>query len=87
MAVSVFPGSAKGKTVESVIIPMVRGPQKSRRYTLCVSSQAGCAMNCGFCHTGERARCCRHDPVLCLPGSVRLTCRGEQTMPGFTISQ
>ena len=33
-------------TVESVIIPF------QGKYTVCLSSQVGCAMNCSFCHTG-----------------------------------
>ncbi len=36
-----------GASIESVIIP------EAGRLTLCVSSQAGCAMNCGFCRTGK----------------------------------
>jgi 23S rRNA (adenine2503-C2)-methyltransferase len=35
-----------GDTVESVLIP-----EEDRR-TLCISSQAGCALKCGFCATG-----------------------------------
>lgn len=35
-----------GETVESVLIP-----EEDRR-TLCISSQAGCALRCGFCATG-----------------------------------
>jgi 23S rRNA (adenine2503-C2)-methyltransferase len=35
-----------GQLVESVLIP------KERRLTLCISSQAGCAMGCTFCATG-----------------------------------
>ena len=35
-----------GALVESVLIPT------SRRLTLCISSQAGCAMGCTFCATG-----------------------------------
>jgi 23S rRNA (adenine2503-C2)-methyltransferase len=38
---------ADGARIESVLIP---GP---RRYTLCLSSQAGCAMGCRFCLTGR----------------------------------
>lgn len=30
-----------------------RGPQREPRYTVCVSSQVGCAMNCQFCYTGR----------------------------------
>ena len=38
-----------GETIESVLIPNALG---SDCFTLCISSQAGCAMNCGFCATG-----------------------------------
>jgi 23S rRNA (adenine2503-C2)-methyltransferase len=37
---------ADGKMIESVLIPT------ARRLTLCISSQAGCAMACTFCATG-----------------------------------
>ncbi len=37
-----------GLYIESVLIPE-RG-----HYTLCISSQAGCAMGCAFCHTGRQ---------------------------------
>jgi len=37
-----------GETIESVLIP------EDDRLTLCVSSQAGCAMGCKFCLTGSR---------------------------------
>ncbi len=36
---------------ESVIIPMRRGDEVS--YTLCLSSQVGCAMGCDFCETAQ----------------------------------
>ncbi len=36
-----------GKRVESVYIP------ESKRRTICISSQAGCALKCGFCATGK----------------------------------
>jgi 23S rRNA (adenine2503-C2)-methyltransferase len=36
-----------GNTIESVLIP------DEDRFTLCISSQAGCAMGCQFCLTGE----------------------------------
>ncbi|MDE6439218.1 MAG: 23S rRNA (adenine(2503)-C(2))-methyltransferase RlmN [Muribaculaceae bacterium] len=42
-----FPG-AGGRDVESVFIP------DRDRATLCVSSQAGCRMNCSFCMTGRQ---------------------------------
>lgn len=38
--------------VESVLIPMI-GRTGRRTYTLCVSSQVGCAMGCTFCETGQ----------------------------------
>lgn len=37
-----------GKSVETVLIPMEGG-----RNTLCISTQAGCAMQCSFCLTGS----------------------------------
>ena len=41
------PGAITAMTsIEAVIIPT------SKRVTLCVSSQAGCAAACSFCHTG-----------------------------------
>lgn len=50
-------GSAGGMVgglvdVESVLIPMI-GRKGDRTYTLCVSSQVGCAMGCGFCETAQ----------------------------------
>ncbi|MBI5408818.1 MAG: 23S rRNA (adenine(2503)-C(2))-methyltransferase RlmN, partial [Nitrospirae bacterium] len=38
-----------GETIESVLIPNVRGEGK---FTLCISSQIGCALGCKFCVTG-----------------------------------
>ena len=38
--------------IESVVIPMI-GRTKARTHTLCVSSQVGCAMGCGFCETAQ----------------------------------
>ncbi len=34
--------------IETVLIP------DERRYTICISSQLGCAMGCKFCNTGDR---------------------------------
>lgn len=39
---------ADGKRVESVLIPF------QGKYTICLSSQVGCAMNCSFCFTGTQ---------------------------------
>lgn len=36
------------KTVETVLIPF------NKKYTVCLSSQVGCAMNCAFCFTGTQ---------------------------------
>lgn len=38
-----------GNMIESVLIPVV----KDDRYTVCVSSQVGCSLNCSFCATGK----------------------------------
>ena len=38
----------QGNAVETVFIP------EARRGTLCVSSQAGCALDCAFCSTGKQ---------------------------------
>lgn len=40
--------------IESVLIPQTDRPGGARdRLTLCISSQAGCAMGCGFCATAR----------------------------------
>ena len=41
-----------GKMIESVMIP--DNDRGNERATLCVSSQAGCKMNCSFCMTGKQ---------------------------------
>ena len=41
-----------GPKVETVLIP---GSSVPSSQTLCVSSQAGCSLRCGFCHTGTQA--------------------------------
>lgn len=38
-----------GHKIESVLIPVV----KDDRFTVCVSSQVGCSLNCAFCATGK----------------------------------
>jgi 23S rRNA (adenine2503-C2)-methyltransferase len=37
-----------GRKVETVLIPF------NKKYTICLSSQVGCAMNCSFCYTGTQ---------------------------------
>ncbi len=39
---------ADGRSVETVLIPF------QGKYTACLSSQVGCAMNCSFCYTGTQ---------------------------------
>ena len=39
---------ADGLEVETVLIPFFK------RYTVCLSTQVGCAMNCSFCYTGTQ---------------------------------
>lgn len=39
---------ADGSRVETVIIPF------NKKYSICLSSQVGCAMNCSFCFTGTQ---------------------------------
>jgi len=46
---------ADGERIEAVLLAAHEGDDgaQSRRRTLCVSSQAGCAYGCGFCATGQ----------------------------------
>jgi len=41
-----------GRRIETVLIPDIDPRGEARRLTVCVSSQVGCAMGCGFCATG-----------------------------------
>jgi len=41
-----------GAMIESVLIPVVR----DQRFTVCVSSQVGCSLDCAFCATGKMKR-------------------------------
>ena len=45
-------GTAATLKTESVLIPMI-GKSGRSTYTLCVSSQVGCAMGCTFCETAQ----------------------------------
>lgn len=64
---------AGGRDVEAVYIP------DKDRATLCVSSQAGCKMNCAFCMTGRQGfhgnlSCCQIvNQILSIPESDSLT--------------
>ena len=42
-----------GQTIESVLMHYPARPGQRARHTLCISSQAGCAVGCPFCATGE----------------------------------
>ena len=45
-----------GNVIETVLMKHLNTKEddaKAGRNTVCVSSQAGCAMNCGFCATGK----------------------------------
>ena len=42
-----------GRLVESVLMHYPGGAERRERNTLCISSQAGCAVGCPFCATGE----------------------------------
>lgn len=43
-----------GSAIESVLIPCEYADEEKRnRKTLCISSQAGCALDCAFCATGK----------------------------------
>jgi 23S rRNA (adenine2503-C2)-methyltransferase len=44
---------ADGATIESVLMHYPATPGRRERHTLCISSQAGCAVGCPFCATGE----------------------------------
>src|SRR5215467_14008714 len=45
---------ADGAYVEAVRIPLPAGPDTTpEKYTLCISSQAGCPLACAFCATGR----------------------------------
>ncbi|MCC7366796.1 MAG: 23S rRNA (adenine(2503)-C(2))-methyltransferase RlmN [Chloroflexi bacterium] len=43
---------AEGQEIETVAIPAV-SPEGAKRLSVCVSTQAGCAMACTFCATGR----------------------------------
>jgi len=43
---------ADGAMIESVMIPVA----EKKRFTVCVSSQVGCSLNCSFCATGKMKR-------------------------------
>ena len=44
---------ADGALIESVLMHYPARAGSRERHTLCISSQAGCAVGCPFCATGE----------------------------------
>jgi len=44
---------ADGKNIESTLMPYTSARNR-RRYTLCLSTQVGCAVGCPFCATGQQ---------------------------------
>jgi len=44
---------ADGQRIESVLMRYPARGRSSERTTICISSQAGCAVNCPFCATGQ----------------------------------
>ena len=46
-------GLSDGRLVESVLMHYPGAADRRERNTLCISSQAGCAVGCPFCATGE----------------------------------
>ena len=68
-----------GESIESVVIPNTKGKTS---YTLCISSQVGCAMNCQFCKTGGlglRRNLKSYEIVDQVISSKRLVKKGEIT--------
>jgi 23S rRNA (adenine2503-C2)-methyltransferase len=45
---------ADGELVETVLMRYPASPQGRKRNTVCISTQAGCAMGCSFCATGQQ---------------------------------
>jgi 23S rRNA (adenine2503-C2)-methyltransferase len=43
-----------GKTVESTLMFYGQSENVRERRTVCISTQVGCALNCGFCATGQQ---------------------------------
>lgn len=49
-------GLPDGLAVEAVRIPLRADRDGDQRFTVCLSSEAGCAMGCGFCATARMGR-------------------------------
>jgi 23S rRNA (adenine2503-C2)-methyltransferase len=72
-----------GQLIESVYIPEIRqrGGEQGDRMTFCISTQAGCAMKCGFCLTGKMGLV-RHLTAGEIVGQVRVLARELGVLEG-----
>lgn len=68
--------ASKGEVIETVRIPL----EKAGRYSVCVSSQVGCALACAFCATGKLGLV-RNLESWEIVEQVRLVARGLATAP------
>ena len=82
---------ADGQTVETVLMlyPEIEGERGERR-TVCISTQAGCAMGCVFCATGQAglARNLTAGEIVAqvltaARGSARQTCQVSRNLTGL----
>jgi len=74
---------ADGALVEAVKIPL----EKAGRFSVCVSSQVGCAMGCVFCATGRLGltRHLRRDEIVGQVLAVRQTLRPGERISGVVF--
>jgi 23S rRNA (adenine2503-C2)-methyltransferase len=77
--------AARTASIESVLIPQTDRPSGARdRLTLCISSQAGCGMGCGFCATARMGLVRNLEPVEII-GQVRAAQRLADPLPVTNI--
>ena len=72
---------ADGEAVESVLLP------ERDHFTLCISSQVGCALGCRFCLTGKRGwvRNLKPSEILDQVISVRASLSSEQKLTNLVL--
>jgi 23S rRNA (adenine2503-C2)-methyltransferase len=79
-------GDRVGSEVESVLMVYPAGPDRvSGRATVCISTQAGCAMACPFCATGQagfRGQLTFGETVRQVTVMQRLLATGGASVPG-----
>jgi 23S rRNA (adenine2503-C2)-methyltransferase len=76
---------ASGEAVESVLMLYPAGDRSAGRATVCISTQAGCAMGCPFCATGQagfRGQLGLGEVVRQVTVMQRLLATGEIDVPG-----